>query len=36
MLKRLEDLVETPLVPALLAKIHLEGDKALMEVDSLD
>ncbi|KAF9030721.1 hypothetical protein BDZ89DRAFT_660335 [Hymenopellis radicata] len=31
MLKRLEDLVETPLVPALLAKIHLEGDKALME-----
>ncbi|KIY73213.1 hypothetical protein CYLTODRAFT_417183 [Cylindrobasidium torrendii FP15055 ss-10] len=31
MLKRLEDLVETPLVPALLAKIHTDGDRALMD-----
>lgn len=29
-LKRLEDLAESPVVPALLAKIHLEADKELM------
>lgn len=35
MLKRLEDLVETPLVPALLAKIHVDGDRALMDVRTM-
>ncbi|KAI5120885.1 hypothetical protein M0805_002985 [Coniferiporia weirii] len=30
-MKRLEDLADSPLVPALLAKVHEEGDKKLMD-----
>lgn len=32
MMKRLEDLADSPLVPSLLVKIHLEADKELMHV----
>lgn len=31
-MKRLEDFADDPLVPALLAKVHEQGDKKLMNV----
>lgn len=31
-MKRLEDLEDSPLVPALIAKLHEEGDRTLMDV----
>ena len=31
-MKRLEDFKDDPLVPALLAKVHEEGERALMDV----
>lgn len=31
-LKRMEDLADNPLVPALLAKIHTDSDETLMKV----
>lgn len=31
-MKRLEDLKDSPLVPALLAKVHLEADAKLIKV----
>lgn len=34
-MKRLEDFADDPLVPALLAKVHEEGDRKLMDVRSL-
>ena len=33
-LKRMEDLADNPLVPALLAKIHTDSDETLMKVAS--
>jgi len=31
-MKKLEDLKDSPLVPALLSKVHLEGERKLMKV----
>ena len=31
-MKRLEDFKDDPLVPALLAKVHEEGERTLMDV----
>lgn len=33
-MKRLEDFEDSPLVPALIAKLHEEGDKTLMDVSA--
>lgn len=35
-MKRLEDLSNSPLIPALLAKVHLEGDAKLMKYKVAD
>ena len=32
MLHKLEDLADSPLIPALLEKVHAESDHALMKV----
>ena len=34
-MKRLEDLADSPLVPSLLIKVHEEGDKKLMDVRTI-
>ena len=34
-MKRLEDFKDDPLVPALLTKVHEEGERALMDVSPI-
>ncbi len=35
-MQRVEDLADSPLIPALLEKVHLEADPALMKVGTTE